>query len=618
MSKFSPAEDANDGTSEPNRAAESDFAPKSASPPQSIATNIGDAVATRPTTPESVATPGLMPEGENASYSPYPQAPDSGQTYPHYPAAAPRAPIGVPPANPPLPAAYPSSPQVPASVPGSQFPPSYPVYPVSQPLPSAYPVAPTPGGALPQPIGLPPKNRKSYRVPIVVLSVILVLALCALGTVLYKVLSRDDSLAVGVKPAWEKPAKVKLAAKGEPGFAYTLYSAEKDQLFLLQPFKDGSGIAQMLDPETGAKTGKSITLPKCDNSLKYPYQIKGGKIICATRDVIKANTNKKYQFKEEIFISTYLVVGASPSATNATQIVAYSPKTTKLLWVQNLEKPASVTCNGKAVYTTRVVDDSSSEPTPDSGTSTENPKPEGTQASGEEESQELEVMALSGSSQAQDSPKEDLSPAAAQPSEPEVAKDAIKNIDFANAYQPLVGSPECAEANFWQKADGTPIARKMPATTSECWATMKNGTSVEQFTPAPMNPESHLDAIKLTGNEVDEAFDAASFKPDPSKSYAVGYGDVNADGYLDALLVVDVFEGNGFNLAIFDPADPEHPYLTAIGPALVNGAVKIVAPGRINIYGSDPVLGSGSPDLIAEMSIKGFEISDYIDHYSSL
>ena len=30
------------------------------------------------------------------------------------------------------------------------------------------------------------------------------------------------------------------------------------------------------------------------------------------------------------------------------------------------------------------------------------------------------------------------------------------------------------------------------------------------------------------------------------------------------------------------------------------------------------LLGSGSPDLIAEMSIKGFEISDYHDSYSSL
>lgn len=594
MSKVSPEHGANDETSASTQPKDSGFAPQPAGIPK------------------------RMPGGKPPSPFPSPQGSEHTQAYPQYPAAAPGTPSGYHPENPPQPAAYPSSPLVPANAPRAPFPPSYLVYPASQPLPAAYPVALAPGGALPQPDGQPPKSRKSYRVPIVILSVVLVVALCALGTVLYKVLTRDDSLAVGVKPAWEKPAKVKLAAKGEPGFAYTLYSPEEDKLILLQPFKDGTGTAQMLDPKTGAKSGKPIALPKCDNSLKYPYQIKGGKIVCATKDIIKANTNKKYQFKEEIFISTYLIVGASPSATNAKQIVAYSPKTTKLLWVQNLKKPASVTCNGKAVYTTRVVGDSSLQATPDSGTSTENPKPEGTQASENEDSQELEVMALSGSSQAQDSPEEELSQADAQPSEPEVAKDAIKNIDFANAYQPLVGSPECSEANFWQEADGTPIARKMPATTSECWATMKNGTSVEQFTPAPMNPESHLDAIKLTGNEVDETFDSASFKPDPSKSYAVGYGDVNADGYLDALLVVDVFEATGFNLAIFDPADPEHPYLTAIGPALVNGVVKIVGPGRINIYGSDPVLGSGSPDLIAEMSIKGFEISDYIDHYSSL
>lgn len=374
----------------------------------------------------------------------------------------------------------------------------------------------------------------------------------------------------------------------------------------------------MLDPETGAKSGDLISLPKCDNSLKYPYQLKSGKIVCAAKETSKTNNNKKYHFKEQIYSDKHLVVGASPTASNARQIVAYNPQTTKLLWVQNLQKPASVTCSGKAVYTTRAVGDSSSEATPDSDANTQSANPQDPDAVAEDDSNELEVMALTGSSKAQDSPEKELSQADIQPSEPEVAKDAINNIDFANAFQPLVGSPECAEANFWQKADGTPIARKMPAATSECWATMKNGTSVEQFTPAPMNPESHSDAIKLTGNEVDEAFDSASFKPDPSKSYAVGYGDVNADGYLDALLVVDVFEGNGFNLAIFDPANPERPYLTAIGPTLVNGVVKIVAPGRVNIYGSDPVLGSGSPDLIAEMSIKGFEISDYIDHYSSL
>ncbi len=183
--------------------------------------------------------------------------------------------------------------------------------------------------------------------------------------------------------------------------------------------------------------------------------------------------NKKYHFKEQIYSDKHLVVGASPTASNARQIVAYSPQTTKLLWVQNLQKPASVTCSGKAVYTTRVVGDSSGQASPDSEANTQSANPQDPDAVAEDDSNELEVMALTGSSKAQDSPEKELSQADIQPSEPEVAKDAIKNIDFANAFQPFVNSPECAEANFWQNADGTPVVRKMPAATSECWATMK-------------------------------------------------------------------------------------------------------------------------------------------------
>lgn len=518
--------------------------------------------------------------------------------------------------NYPLAGQYPQPPQYPADPYGA--PPGY--HPTDQKTPANYPGQPLPPTSFPAYPGSSswPGKTKKRRGLIIVLCVALVITLSTLGTLLYQAFNRDDSLAVGVKPAWDKPARVKLTAKGEPGLAYTLYSPEKDQLILLQAFKDGTGTAQMLDPKTGAKSGQPIPLPRCDNSLKYPYQLKGEKIVCATTDTVKANQNNKYHFKEQIYRDKRLVVGASPTASKARQIVAYSPQTTKLLWVQNLKKPASVTCNGKGVYTTRVVGDSSGQTSPDSDANTQSANPQDPEALEEGDSKELEVMALSGSSQAQDSPEEELRQADIQPSEPEIEKDAIKNIDFANAFQPFTGSPDCSQQGFWQKPDGTPVARKMPAATSECWATMENGASVEQFTPAPMNPESHMDAITLADKDVAKLFDSASFTPDPNKSYAVGYGDVNADGYLDALLVVDVFEGNGFNLAIFDPADPDHPYLTAIGPALENGVVKIVAPGRVNIYGSDPILGSDVSDLIAEMSIKGFEISDYHDSYSSL
>lgn len=595
MSKFSPDKGVNDGSSEPTQTPDSRLAPQRAGAPKGMSASSG------------------------TSYSPFPQGSGHTQTYPQYPAGAPVSPGAYPPENPAVAPVYPGQPAanypgqpVTANIPGRQLPPAYPA---SHPLPPTYPVASAPSSSLPLPDGKPLKNNRSYRVPIIVLCVVLVVALCALGTVLYKVLSRDDSLAVGVKPAWEKPAKVQLETKGEPGFAYTLYSTEKGKLILLQPFKDGTGTAQMLDPKTGAKSGRPIALPKCDNSLKYPYRIKGGKIVCATKDIIKANTNKKYQFKEEVFINAHLVVGASPSATNATQIVAYSPKTSKLLWVQNLKKPASVTCNGKAVYTTSVVDDSSPEAAQDVDDDAENLEPENAEGEGEDEQTELEVMALDGSSQAQAAPEKQLSKVDTQPSEPQVAKDAIKNIDFANAYLPFFSDQKCPNENFWQKSDRTPVANKMPEESSECWATMKNGNSVEKFRFSPQQPETDMEAIKLLDQHGSDTFDSASFKPDPTKSYAVGYGDVNADGYLDALLVLNDYEATKFALAIFDPDDPDHPYLSVIGPAMEAGVVKIVSPGRVNIYGSDPITGSGSPELISGMSIKGFEITDYSGSY---
>ena len=138
----------------------------------------------------------------------------------------------------------------------------------------------------------------------------------------------------------------------------------------------------MLDPKTGSKTGNPIVLPKCVNSLKYPYQIKNEKIVCATKENFRANSNKKYQFKEQIYTDKHLIVGASLSATNAQQIVAYNPKNSKLLWVQNLKTPATVTCNGKGIYTTSTSADSN--------------------ATGK---QKLQLMVYTGSSKAQKTPE---------------------------------------------------------------------------------------------------------------------------------------------------------------------------------------------------------------------
>ena len=604
MSKFSPDEDVNSSSSDPAGSGDSGFSPDSEPSPDTIAANTVGLPATSPVPAEPAATPGVIPGEENAPYSANLQDTVYAQTYPQYPTATPRASDGYPPVTAPVPPIYPGQP-APASYPGqpvpggsAPVPPAFPGQPIpgatvptppafpGQPVPPVYPAQPTPGEKESKP-------GKSRRGLIVTLCVLLVLALCALGTVLYKVLTREDSLAVGIKPAWENTATVDLEPEGEPGTAYTLYWSGKDKLILIQPSKDGTGIAQMLDPKTGTKTGSPIVLPKCVNSLKYPYQIKNEKIVCATKENFRINSNKKYRFKEQIYTDKRLIVGASPSATSARQIVAYNPKTSKLLWVQNLKTPATVTCNGKGIYTTSPAADSYS---------TEN--------------HQLEVMIYTGSSQPQKSPEKQLGhPQKSKPKEakPQVAKDAIKNIDFANKYLPMV-SYGCFEENIWQEADRTPIINKMPDETSHCWATMQNGESSEKSDPFDLGELSS--DVKLTPrNEIGELFDSEnSFIGDDNKPYGVGYADVNNDGYLDALVVAYDGEAAHFILALFDPEDPEHPYMTVIGGTQQDARIELTPPGTITVFEPNP--SSGKVDKIqTQTTIKGHEVTDFISSY---
>ena len=612
MSKFSPDDNPNSSSSQPAEFIESRFSPEAKSSPDRTVVSAPDRTKTRPNTPKTASDSAYV---SGASPSSVPNQPDLdtvyAQTYPQYPSAPsliqnlnnpptpPTPPVFPGQATPPI---HPTQP-IPPTYPGQPIPPSFPeqTIPAGFPgqIPQSFtdsPIAGTPGSSPVNNQKASQKN-KSHRKAIVALSILLVIALCALGITVYKVFTGEGSLASGVKPAWEKPATVELENEGEPKTAYTIYWPEIDKLALLQPFKDGNGIGQLLDPKTGTKYESPITLPNCPSSLKHPFGIVNGRIDCASTDIIKENKNQKYQFKEQIYTDKHLVVGASPTASNARQISAYNPKTSKLLWVENLKEPASVTCNGEKIYTTT--------PIVNNKNNTDNSAVKNKKST-------LEVMSFTGSSQTQESPEKPLEGSNTKPPEqtkPEIAKDAIKNIDFANAYLPLRNN-ECFDEKIWQTADRTPIVNKMPDKTSHCWATMKNGASVEKSDPWDIGEMSS--DVKLTPiKDIGEQFDSQSgFVTDSNNPYGIGYADVNEDGYLDAIVTTYDGEAVDFVLTIFDPDDPKHPYMAIIGGTQQGARLQLTPPGKITVFEPNP--SSGKMDLVqAEMSIKGHEITDF-------
>lgn len=91
----------------------------------------------------------------------------------------------------------------------------------------------------------------------------------------------------------------------------------------------------------------------------------------------------------------------------------------------------------------------------------------------------------------------------------------------------------------------------------------------------------------------------------------MAYGDTNGDGYLDALLIANDLEAVSFQLAIFDPKDPERPYISIIGGTQEPKTVRIESPGKITISYPASRSSSGTEQTIAEISITGNEITGY-------
>lgn len=155
---------------------------------------------------------------------------------------------------------------------------------------------------------------------------------------------------------------------------------------------------------------------------------------------------------------------------------------------------------------------------------------------------------------------------------PFVATDAITKFDLRNTYLPraMPSSAECAGPadefwNFSLDLPTPPRVHKLPDNPDPClWMKMQDGISTS--TMADMGP------------------DYGSFpeaKPDQ-----VEYVDLNGDGYLDALISGAFWSAYGWVAVIFDPADPNHPYMTFMwGTQYQTG--KLDSDGTLILYGDD-------------------------------
>lgn len=123
-------------------------------------------------------------------------------------------------------------------------------------------------------------------------------------------------------------------------------------------------------------------------------------------------------------------------------------------------------------------------------------------------------------------------------------KDAIKDFDIGNHFA-LISFYDVNSGCNYVENGGKPILFKMPDMKNGCWSTMVEGESQSRYEPNVLAPAG---APLL------------SFRDSEKK-----YVDINADGYDDLIVFAPGLDGGECFIYIFDPTDPEHPYVATIG-----------------------------------------------------
>lgn len=404
-----------------------------------------------------------------------------------------------------------------------------------------------------RPVAQPPGgNKKGKRLGIIIVAIIVVLALIAGGAYYFlagkeekkpaKKAAKQVTLTSGIKSQWSSKIEMKRGdgnsgAKG----AYAIYNKDQKVLFVFTlNQKDWKVTA--LDQATGKAVEKNIpaSLPKCDNDLEHPFTIANGKIECSkpqdsssadkpadsakpdegnasdsgNKDQGKPTDSKpsgeKGKLPEHsvpIFTNDQVTIVALPKPDAAQAIAGYKPDGT-LIWVEAFDKPAVVGTDGIVAWAI-----------------TEN-----------EDGTEATVGFFTGSSEPQKDPK--------LPEIKVLPKDFLKSFDFKNTFMPGVGKGiQRSSCDYFLMAtkEGEKKLLPIPDKLRNCFVKVTDGISKDVIWDAP---EDH------NAPEVEVS--------------RVEYEDYNGDGYLDALITGGFGGGTGQFLAIANPDDPNHPWITLL------------------------------------------------------
>ena len=370
-----------------------------------------------------------------------------------------------------------------------------------------------------------PRRSRLLMAAILALSLLVVVGVVVLLFVLGASRSHSEpSLANGLKVSLDKLVVIQVESDDEgvavsrpysvflPGGDLAVFAPAGEKVYYNVVRQDtGSkvspGKAKISWPEDADESGG--VLEPCESGQRYVLE--ADTVTCAEVDAPQA-AGEKEGFGQVLYSGKDLRIVAAPGVDNAKALSGFSPEG-KLLWSKELATPGQVSFDGSRVIVT---------------------------------SFEGSKVSIEGYGAVEESQKPTESPTLVEAAKaPD--KDAIKDFDYKNSFA-LATNTDNSGCVYYDD-DDAPVFLKIPDTNDGCWLTMVEGKSQEVIDA--YDPE-------ISGSPwlSFEALDS-SFLPK--------YEDVNSDGFLDLLVT-------GFNpecgddfVYVFDPADPEHPYVAHIG-----------------------------------------------------